>query len=332
MAVTIKEIAEQAGVCFQAVSAVLNGKAGVTSAKTRQKILQIAQDLNYHPNVAARALSSGKTKLIGLITQDIRFPFHADLSYQVQAAAERRGYKVLMLESNWDNNRTQECLNTMLSYSIDGILMIGNVTDKSIYQGIIKKKIPMVFIDGKEEGFSGHEFNYRPGMKAAFEHLIQAGIRRIAMADDAIWTRKKEMYIEIAAEFGITPQVFNYRYPTVGGEAQLIECGRQIARAENRPEALIIGADYDAALIIQGLAENGIKIPEDISLIAIDDTFMSRLSNPPLSAILLDREKTANLVVEKLEKKINNPDLPPEQMVVDTLFVDRSSIKNRNKI
>ncbi len=327
MAITIKEIAEQAGVCFQAVSAVLNGKAGVTSAATRQRILQIARDLDYRPNVAARALSSGKTKLIGMITQDIRFPFYADLSYQVQAAAEKLGYKVLMLESNWDNSRTQECLNTMLSYSIDGILLIGNVSDKSIYQWIIKRNIPLVFIDGKEEGFSGHEFNYRPGMKAAFERFIQAGCCRIAIADDAVWTAKREMYTQIAAELGIAPQTFNYRYPTVGGEEQVIACGREIARANPRPDAVIVGADYDAALIIHGLAECGLKIPDDISLVSIDDTFISRLANPPLSSIRLDREETAIRVMERLEKRINNPRLTPEQIIVDTVFIDRKSIK-----
>ena len=194
MAVTIKEIAGKAGVSFQAVSAVLNGNTKVASAATREKILMIARELDYRPNAAARALSSGKTGLIGFITQDIRFPFYSDFSYQIQACAESYGYKVLMLESNWDNSRTLECLSAMLSYSIDGILMIGNVNDKEIYKLVADNKLPLVFIDGEETGFSGHGFDYRPGMRDALSRLVRAGCRRFALADDNCRGLKRRMF------------------------------------------------------------------------------------------------------------------------------------------
>ncbi len=326
MASTIKEIAAKAGVSYQAVSAVLNGNFAKASAETRERIFKAAKELDYHPNAAARSLSSGKTKLIGFITQDIRFPFYSDLSYQVHAAAERHGYRVLMAESNWDDKRTEECLNMLISYSVDGILFIGDLHDKTQYKKILKRKIPMVIVDGVQEGFPGLLFDYTRGMEDCFKTLLEKGIRSIALAHDPGYPRKLDPYKAACEKFGVDVQEFHYRYPTAGGDAQVIECGRKIARSKKRPDALIAGADYDAALIIQGLASEGVKVPADISIVSIDDTYICKLLNPALAAIKLDREEMAEKAVGRLDVQIKNPDAKADLTWISTAFTGRQSV------
>ena len=99
MAATIKEVAKLAGVSYQAVSAVLNGNLGKVSDKTRERIYAAAERVDYRPNQMARTLVSGKSDLIGFVTQDIRSPFYADLTYEVQRQAEERGIRVIIMEA-----------------------------------------------------------------------------------------------------------------------------------------------------------------------------------------------------------------------------------------
>jgi len=329
MAVTIKEIAAHAGISYQAVSAVLNGDLRRVSEAKREKIFTLAQELGYRPNAAARALVSGKTKLIGFITQDIRFPYHADLSYQIHQEAERRGYRILMMESNWDNQRTEECLRSMLNYQVDGILTIGLPLSECELELLNRNKVPIVLVDDRASRFAAVEFNYQPGMTAAFELLINSGHRTIALAHDPVNDIKLNAYLECCRKFEIEPQEFHYRYPTIGGDQQVLECGRQVTLAAKRPDALIVASDYDAALFIQAFAGQGIKVPDNISLISIDDTFICSITQPQLTSIRLDRTAMALAALDLLEDRIGNPDALPEHRKCDTVLMQRQSVKIR---
>ena len=327
MAVTIKEIAAKAEVSYQAVSAVLNGNLSKASAQKRERIFSIARELGYCPNAAARALASGKTKLIGFITQDIRFPFHADLSYQLHQEAEKRGYRILMMESNWDDRRTLDCFHSMLTYQVDGILMIGMPSAQAENDLIRREKLPVVLVDDPNPDFCSIRFNHLPGMRQAFELLLSRGVRGIGFAHDPVNRQKVGAYLECCREMGIMPCEYHYKYPTVGGDRQVVECGRRIAADASRPEGLIVAADYEAALIMATLEEDGIRTPRDISIISMDDTFICNMVRPRLTAIRLDRAGMAKSALDTMERLIGSPDLPAEHYSCDSLLVERESVK-----
>lgn len=172
---TIKEVAAAAGVSYQAVSAVLNGKLGKASPATRERIYQAAARLNYRPNRLARGLVLGRSGMIGLVMQDIRSPYFADLTWELQNAAERAGFQVLTMVADWSESGTLRCLEKLSASGIDGIVLLGNVLPEAYRRRILPETFPLVLIDDDDSAADGIGFDYLPGMEEAFLHLLESG-------------------------------------------------------------------------------------------------------------------------------------------------------------
>ncbi len=328
MAGTIKEVAKLAGVSYQAVSAVLNGNLGKASPATRERIFAAADQLHYRPNRMARGLVSGRTGLIGFVTQDIRSPYYADLDYEIQTEADRRGLQLLMMNSNWDDEQTLRQLGRITTYAVDGLILLSNVLPAARKRGIVAPETPVVLIDNLPTSYSSLGFDYLPGMRAAFRFLTGTGHRRITFVHDPVDTPKSGAYFRLCGEFGLAPAELHYRYPTVGGEAPLVELGEQIGRGP-LPDALLIAADHDAALILQGLRRAGIRVPEELSILSIDDTLAGRITAPPLTTIRLDRARLARLTFDRLCSLLETPGTPPYHQSLPTELVVRHSVAPR---
>ncbi len=325
MAATIKEIAQLAGVSYQAVSATLNG-TGKTSPATRERIMGIARELNYRPNKIARSLVSGRSGMIGFVTQDIRAPYFAELSWEMQQAAERRGYRLLMMESNWNDQRTLDCLSQLSTYSVDGIIVIGDVLKRAFEQKLITPDFPLISVDDVDSGNNSVGFDYVTGIREAFAELTAAGINRIGFIHDPVNPAKFAAYRKICQEFNMPEWIEEYVSPTVAGEAAVIQRGREIGRAGNLPKAVLVASDYDALLLIQGLDEIGIRVPGDLKIIAMDDTLLSRVVLPPLPVIRLYRHEQSEIVLRRIDARIRRKEDPDGHLSIPTHFIQRNIV------
>ncbi len=326
MAATIKEVAKIAGVSYQAVSAVLNGNLGKVSENTRRRIYAAAEQVDYRPNRMARILASGKSDLIGFVTQDIRSPYYADLTYEVQRQAEERGIRVIIMDARWNDEQTLNDLVMLTGYSVSGLFLVSDVLAEVEKRRAIPKDTPVILIDSKNEHCHNVAPDYLPGMRDAFLHLQQRGLRRVVFVHDPVNPWKRKAYRQICAEFGCEPKEVCYSSPCVAGEAPLVELGQQLA-AEKLPDAFLIASDYDASLILQGFHFTGIRVPRDVSIISIDDSLAGRICCPPLTTIRIDRSRLVANAFDMLDELTAAPETKAIQKIIPTELIIRDSVK-----
>lgn len=326
---TIKEVAAAAGVSYQAVSAVLNGKLGKASPATRERIYQAAARLNYRPNRLARGLVLGRSGMIGLVMQDIRSPYFADLTWELQNAAERAGFQVLTMVADWSESGTLRCLEKLSASGIDGIVLLGNVLPEAYRRRILPETFPLVLIDDDDSAADGIGFDYLPGMEEAFLHLLESGNSRIALAHDPVHRMKFRAYAACCRKFGVEPQIFQYLSPTAAGEEAVIACAHELAEARRNFDAVIAASDYDGVLLLRGLAERNVRVPEELSMVTIDDTLLGRVSIPQLTSIALDRKQLAQAILTRLSDRIAKRESPPGRRLIPSHLIIRNSVARR---
>lgn len=323
---TIKDVAKLAGVSYQAVSAVLNGNLSKAAPSTRERIFLAAAKLNYRPNRSARSLVSGRSGMVGLVIQDIRSPYFADLTWELQSTADKAGLQMIQVQSDWTDARTCESIFQLYSTPVDGIIFIGGVPHKMMEQLKIPQDYPLIQIDDNDNGYNSIGFDYLSGMDEAFRHLLEHGHRRLALVHDPIQISKYNAYRECCRKYSIPFREFRYLSPTASGEDAVISCGHAVAMAANELDAIIAASDYDAMLLLRGLADRNIRVPHDLSMIAIDDTLLSRIGTPQLSSICLDRKKLAQAAFERLLARIaKRPDADGHRAIPTTL-IRRASV------
>ena len=147
--VSLKDIAKAAGVSTALVSFVLNGKMKEhrVGEETAQRILKIAQDLNYQPNLAAKSLRSGKTKTIGLVVSDISNPFFSQMARVLEDEATKCGYTVLFGSSDEDNDKMNRVVNNLVNKGVDGLIIVPCENSERSIASLIKNDIPIVLFD-----------------------------------------------------------------------------------------------------------------------------------------------------------------------------------------
>lgn len=328
---TIKDVAKLAGVSYQAVSAVLNGNLSKAAPLTRERIYLAAAKLNYRPNRSARSLVSGKSGMVGIVIQDIRSPYFADLTWELQRAADQAGLQTILMQSNWTDSRTFENIFQLYSTPVDGIIFIGGVSRRMIEQAKIPPEYPLIQIDDVDNGYNSVGFDYLPGMDEAFRLLLEHGHRRLAFVHDPIQQSKYDAYRACCRKYAVPFREFRYLSPTAGGEDAVISCGHEVAAARKELDAIIVASDYDAMLVLQGFADRGIRVPRDLSMIAIDNTLLSRIGMVQLSSISLDRRMLARIVFERLLARIAGHPDPGGHRTIPTSLIPRSSVVSCGK-
>lgn len=147
--ISLKDIAEFAGVSTALVSFVLNGKEKEyrVGEKTAQRILKIAKDMNYQPNLAAKSLRSGKTKTIGLVVSDISNPFFSQLARILEDEAAKQGYTVLFASSDEDTNKMNRVVGNLINKGVDGLIIVPCENSENSIASLVKNNIPIVLFD-----------------------------------------------------------------------------------------------------------------------------------------------------------------------------------------
>lgn len=193
---TIKDIASAAGVSVSLVSFVMNnrakddgkGKVYRVSDSTAQKIMEVARELDYKPNNAARSLRSGKTNIIGVIVSDISNKFFADICRCIEDEAHKRNYTVIFGSSDENPEKLNRIVDAMVSRGVDGLIAVPCEKSEALFARIAEEGIPLVLLDRDIEGIDAHRvlLNNRKAGQMAAESLIQRGCRRIEMISYAM--------------------------------------------------------------------------------------------------------------------------------------------------
>lgn len=306
MSYTMREVAKKAGVSPATVSRVLN-KTKDISPETEKRVLDAVKQLNYYKNVHARRLSTGKSDLYGLVISEIVNPYFPELIRGFQAEAWDKGYDVLLCNTEYDPARAQSVVRKLIESDVRGVAVMTSSLEKSFTAELIAAGIGLVFCNlGPAETLTSNiSIDYQRGISQAIEHVISLGHRRAAVISGpednrtAVTIRQSLVAGLEAHSFKLFPVIeSNYR---VDAGASAV---RAVLAQPEMPSVIFCGSDLIAMGAMSALEDAGIRVPEDVSIVGIDDISFAFLARPPLTTISVPRERLGMLAFEALEKML----------------------------
>ena len=331
--VTLKDIAEKAGVSSMTVSRVMNGNTKEVSSRTSERIRKIAHEMGYVPNSSARALASRSSRLIAALLQEYDEDhnpledsytscFLGELALQIK----KEGYD-LMLHYVKDYS---EITYSLKSWNVAGAVFIGMV-DESIRKLQEDNHIPLIFTDSYSSirSITNVGIDDYMGGELAAKHFLENGHRNLAfygpeVLDNGVVMHRLRGFVTVLREAGLSlpPENFmNLEVKDLGGEL------KKLCSGENPVTGIFTTADNCAYQIYSEAYRMGIRVPEDLSVIGFDDLNMSARMTPPLTTVGQDIKKKAAVTCALLMKNIKEPDCPAENIVLGVKLAERASVR-----
>lgn len=333
--VTIKDIANKAGVSVTTVSLVLNGKENRIAQETKKKIIRVANELEYRPNQLAVGLITKKTNTIGLIVPDISNSFFGELAKGAEAKAAENHYNIILCNTNDSASKDYEYLNILLDRDADGIIFVpsGRGRDEMMprcFTLLEKCQKPIVLADRIKMGdkYSGVTLDQQEGGYQATKFLIGNGHRKIGcitgplgMLNAYLRFQGYKKAMEEAGISGFSKWVKEGNYH--------IEAGMELAGALFRENVSAIFAcnDLMAFGVYRAAVKEGIRIPEDVSLVGFDDILFSGFMEVPLTTIRQPAFEMGEAAVARVLKLIANQSEKNEKIIFKPRLVIRDSVR-----
>lgn len=313
MAVTINDVAKKAGVSKSTVSQYLNKRYHFMGNDTKLKIQQAIAELNYQPNQVARSLKQKKTNLIAIVASNLFSRFTIELVSAVEAEVSRLGYEVILSVTNDDPKKEKEYLQSFVARQVDGVIVFPTISNKDYYLELVSNNFPLVFVDRIIEDVPVDTVildNYVAG-KLACENLIEYHHKKIGLIlfplgeKDSITPRSQRLkgYKEALIENNIEVIENNIQIGPIGHIDSMIE---NLFYSEQAPTALIAGNDMILERILLWMKASSYKVPEDFSLVGIDDVSFARFFTPAITTVKQPVERMGAEAARLLLRKINN--------------------------
>lgn len=317
MAATIRDVARASGVHVSTVSRTFSAPH-LVNAETRNRVLAVAEELGYRPNRAARALTTGRTHNIGLIVADISNPFFPPLIKSAQAQARARDYHVFVADTDEDPLVEEELIQT-LAKQVDGVLLCSPRLSNRVIERL-RADVPFVVVNRRVRGMPTILMDVGQGARLAIEHLSGRGHRRIALllGPAGSWT-SGEMRAAATAMDGVELVILGPNAPTEQGglavAAEVVAAGVTGVLAYN---------DLVAIGLIEGLYERGVRVPDEISVVGVDDIVAGRLNRPKLTTVAMPTVAAGRMAVDLLLQSFD-AGATPTLATLDTSLVVRES-------
>jgi len=313
--VTIKDIARIAGVSYSCVSRALLDKKEI-SEETKKRIRKIAEELDYHPNYIAKGLVTGRTFNIGIIVSLLRDPNNIEFLGCFLEELEKTGYSLVIYTTAAKSGCLSDReLKHITKKKVDGFILNElNVMDRRLKDVLEKRDIPFVFYNGYYH-MDSVTLDRAEGIRRVVKYLVELGHRNFVYLchPDISWHIKEEASKIYGFKKGIEESGLSFRDDMIiegwGTPEDGYDKTLQLLRKRiDLPTALIYHNDLSAIGGITALAENGIGIPDDVSVVGFDNIPLSRYTSPPLTTIEQPRGEIVKEVVRRIIKKIDNPE------------------------
>lgn len=306
MAHTMKEVARRAGVSPATVSRVLN-KNNYIAAETEQRVLEVVHQLNYIKNVHARRLATGRSDLFGLLISEIVNPYFPEIIRGFQAAAWEKNFDVLLCNTEYNPARTDAVVHKLIESDVRGVAIMTSSVDESVTSQLTAKGMGVVFCNlGSPQALvSNISIDYQHGILQAIEHVVALGHRRAAViagpGDNRTAITIKQALVAGLSQRQLNPFPVldcNYRVDAGASAVQTILSQPQI------PSVIFCGSDLIAMGAMNALEQASVRVPEDVSVIGIDDIAFAFLARPPLTTIRVPREQLGRVAFQALDKML----------------------------
>lgn len=332
--VSIKDIAEVAGVSAPTVSRALQGN-GRMSERTRHHILMVAQQLGYTPSLVARGLVTQRSHCVGLVVTTFADPFHSEVAQGIEEEAQRHDFSIFLASTDIDPEREVKVVHSFQGRQVDGVIVSSSRVGKRYAHLLQDSGIPLVLINTHVENDNIHAVYHDDygGGRRLIEHLINRGYRRIAYIGDArggrITVERRRAWCDLLAEAGLEARV------AVNGPTGRIEGGvsageqlLQVAQAHwgKPPDAIYCYNDMMAIGMLSVLAHRGLNVPSDVAVTGFDDLEVAAYTAPPLTTFHQPRREMGAQAMRVLLNLINNQqDQQPRETVMLGELIVRGS-------
>jgi LacI family transcriptional regulator len=304
VAATIVDVAARAGVSTATVSRVLSG-SGAARPATRERVIEAARDLAYHPSGVARALKRAETRTIGLVVTDIANPFFPQIVRGVEDEAHRLGYGVLLCNASDDPARELATLDLLVERRVDGIVVASGRATRRLARRLSALPMPVVLVNAhaRVPGLASIGTAQRAGARLAAEHLMALGHRRLgfvgAPAGHVAAGPRRAGVVDALRGAGLDPATL----VVVAGDGR-VEGGRRavadILAGGAWPTGLVTYNDLVAIGTLQALRSAGIRVPGRVSVVGFDDIEAASWTDPPLTTIRQPSAEMGRRAVEHI--------------------------------
>ena len=332
MTVTIKDVAERAGVSKTTVSHVLN-KTRFVAEETRKKVELAAEYLNYEPSSVARSLKVKATKSLGMIITSNMNPFFAEIVREIEKFSYQGGYNLILCNTENDPHKTKSYMQMLSQKRVDGILVMCSTFNDHLFTTIIKQKtVPLVVMDwGPSVDFIDQiQDNSLQGGMLATQHLISLGhsqIGHIAGPLNKLQSQRRfEGFQQAMTQAGLTVNpkwVVESDFECEGGYQAM----EKILAQETLPTAIFVGNDIMAMGALSAINEKGLRVPQDISLVGYDNISLSAFFSPALTTVGQPFTKLAKLAIDTLIDRLEHPREHGKTISLEPTLVERASTR-----
>jgi LacI family transcriptional regulator len=327
--VSIRDVAQRAGVSVGTVSNVLNDSLRVSPAAVERVRAAIAE-LGYVRNEAARQLRAGRSSSVGLVVLDVRNPFFTDVARGAEDEAARSGLSVILGNSDEDVARESSYLDLFEEQRVHGILISPYGDIEPRLAELRRRGTPVVLVDreSRDAGVSSVSVDDVAGGRLAVAHLLATGRRRIAFAGGPLSIR--QISDRLAGARAAVAEVPAATLEVIDTTGLTVLEGRRVgeelvARAE-RPDAVFAANDLVAVGLLQALVMSGrLRVPQDVALVGFDDIDFASATVVPLTSVRQPRHEIGATALRILREEAAEPELPPRRIVFQPELVVRES-------
>ena len=325
----IGEIARRAHVSTATVSRTLN-QTGTVRPETARKVWRVAAALNYYPNSHARALVSGRSRLLGLIVSDITNPFFPELVNSFEALATGQGYDLILTSTGYQTERMVGCVRRMLERKVDGVAIMTSEMDLGLIKELARRGVPLVFMDVGRVGprMSHVLIDYAHGIRQAVDHLVGLGHKRVAFIAGPLDLHsartRRQAFLDGMRAHRLAPDLKLVREGTHTAEGGQLAMAAILKNAK-RPTAVVCSNDWTAIGAMHALDAAGLRVPEDVSVVGFDDIPLARYTRPPLTSVRMSAGDVGSTAFDALFRLIGGERHEGDAYQVPTRLVVRES-------
>lgn len=330
----IKDVAKASGYSIGSVSKALNGYADI-SEKTREKIQKVASEIGYIPSSFGQTLAKQRSFTIGIIFEEVTgfglaHPFFSELLSVIKNEIERNGYDIILLGKKvgpFVNSYLDHCIKK----GVDGVIVLSGNIDENNYQQLVNSSIPMVLIDAKNETKNTVGTNNFTSTVNLVHYLKSKGHTKIGYIKGDLYSyvgkERYDGYVYAMKENNLEiNEKYMYHAPKYAyEEGEWI--AKLIAESKDYPTAILSICDATAIGLMKGLAEYGISVPDDISVVGFDDIALARVVYPSLTTLSQNKAEIGKLAVSTLIHNIDDKASEPVHYLLDGIIIERNSVK-----
>lgn len=334
--INIYDVAKKANVSIATVSNVINKKNYEVGDKTKKRVIKTMKELNYIPNKVAINLASGKTKIIGVVVSDINNPFFSELVREIENILYGLELDLFLADTRYSLSKSEKLIERLVSSRLDGVMLLNNEVDDKIARMLSKNKIPTVLYgwDIIYDYVCNLKIDFRKGMKEAIKNLYELNHRNIIFTESTkqlkTFIDRKEAFLESVNELDFK----DFRFKNFEGESTI--AGGQdtlkkiLSDKDFEPTAIMSVNDIQAIGILFSLYNHNIKVPEEMSLIGLDNIYLSSVVIPKLTTIDLSAKRVASIIIRMLLDLIEGEDKRGFEKIIETKLVLRDSLRKIN--